>query len=125
MAEPIGPGDLVECIVECHEGSPGVLAHWLCGACIERGRIYTIDHVVAGVDNLGEDTFGYVLVEPDTRWPSSVLGGEPGAWCHFHFRPVGRPAEALIRALSEPVEEIRRVGESSFKGEPHKEATDA
>ena len=101
-AAPIGPGDFVECIVECNEGSPGILAHWLCGAQIEKGRVYTVMLVRADIDNFGNMAAGFVLVERDTHWPATVLGGDLGAWNADHFRPIYRRDESIIQTLKAP-----------------------
>jgi hypothetical protein len=106
----IGPGDLVECIVECHEGSPGIMAHWLCGARIDKGRVYTVARVVSGVpDNFGIISDGLILTDPETHWPTLELNGGVGAWAAEHFRPIYRPKaellESLLRKTDEPVKE--------------------
>ena len=98
MSAPIGPGDAVECIVPCNEDSPGIHAHWLCGASIELGRVYTVMRVIVDIDNFGEECGAYVLTEKDTHWPRS-RDGELGAWAAGHFKPVYRRNEALITNL--------------------------
>jgi hypothetical protein len=91
----VGPGDFVECIVAGNEDDPAIMAHWLCGARIDVGSVYQVMRVERGIDNFGEETFGFVLVERDTHWPRGS-DGELGAWSHYHFRPLQRPAESTL-----------------------------
>jgi hypothetical protein len=97
----IGPGDWVECIIECNEGDPGVQAHWLCGAQIELGRVYTVMRVYDGIDNFGDEVTGLVLVERETHFPRGG-DGELGAWAVGHFRPIYRPKQSIIEDLKQP-----------------------
>lgn len=100
MAGAIGPGDLVECVVSCDERSPDVAPHWLCGAEIVAGRIYTVMIVKTGADNYGVENFGYVLTDKNTHWPDQW--GDLGGWSHEFFRPLGRPAADFIESLKAP-----------------------
>jgi hypothetical protein len=105
MMDAIGPGDVVECIVECNENSPGISAHWLCGAEIIAGCVYTVMRVDQDVDNFGETTLGFVLTEASTHWPRSK-DGELGAWSHHHFRPLYRRSEQMLRGLLQPADAL-------------------
>lgn len=97
----IGEGDIVECIVGCNEETAGILAHWLCGAEIVQGRLYTVLRVIHDLDQHEVPSVGLVLVEADTQWPRS-RDGELGAWAIEHFRPVYRRNAELLRGLLEP-----------------------
>lgn len=108
MAAPIGPGDVVECIIPCNENDDAVMAHWLCGAEIVAGRVYTVMRVEHGVDNFGDETDGYVLAEKDTHFPRGG-DGELGAWMVNHFRPIYRRDESLIEALKAPPIRVRKT----------------
>lgn len=88
----IGPGDLVECIESYGHGEYGLAF----------GRIYTVTEVVPS-ERLGG---------PCSHGPRCEAGGAlvreapcpPGYyWCASCFRPVGRPADGLIRMHTDPV----------------------
>lgn len=104
MAAPIGPGDFVECVLPCNERDSGVAAHWLCGAEIVAGRIYTVASVKVGVDNFGDETVGFVLTDKDTHWPDQW--GELGAWHYAHFRPIYSRRADIIESLKAPPQRV-------------------
>jgi hypothetical protein len=97
MSAPIGPGDWVECVVPCNENDSAIQAHWLCGAEIIKGRVYRVMRIERGIDNFGEDSDGFVLVEKDTHFPRA--DGELGSWMVGHFSPIYRPDESLVAEL--------------------------
>lgn len=96
IGSDISPGDTVLCIVDCNENSPGVLAHWLCGAEIVAGQQYTVLEVVRDVDQEHEEGTGLILVESDTHWPRS-RDGALGAWHIRHFATLSKATAAVLR----------------------------
>lgn len=89
MAEPIGPGDWVECVNSKQAKR---------GARIDRGDLYCVDTITQGLDIIGGGIIqGLVLTEPKTRSmaPSGVMDG----WRPEHFRPIYTPKQSLIESL--------------------------
>jgi len=89
----IGPGDLLEA-VESYSGGP---------YSIVRGRIYVCTDVKAA----SELHPGCAYHGPSCKTPGGVRLREAPTpwyafWCLSSFRPVGRPAEAIIRGLRQP-----------------------
>lgn len=81
----VGPGDLLEC-VEAYSCGPYV---------IERGRIYVCTEVVSRERFLDACDHG-----PDCKAGGVLIREAPTPpgyyWCQDCFKPVGRPASAII-----------------------------
>lgn len=97
----VGPGDFVECV----DDSPCVVTG---KRLLQRGRIYTVDKAVHGIDQNGEVGVGLILCEPETR---QIDGPGLWTWHPDRFRPIRKPPiDALKRLLDAPADQRELEG---------------
>lgn len=86
----IGPGDLLEAVEDYNDA----------GYSISRGRIYCAVEVAAADElKIGQRTHGPHCREGGVRVREAPTPTW-AFWCMASFKPVGRPASAIISALS-------------------------
>lgn len=89
MAEPIGPGDWVECIDDSYNPKAGL------DPIIRIGQIYQVNYLLNGVNCAfcgGKGGLNLVGFHPDSNW------------CPTRFRPIYRPKATFIEGLKTPIE---------------------
>lgn len=94
MSEPIGPGDMVECIRIGNRGTT-----W--GFCV--GGIYTVRQVRP----LHTCRCGETVEHAGLRFKEIGESGPGKSWCSLYFRPISRRSdfERLLETLKTPTPE--------------------